>query len=197
MDSWFIFILVLLFILSAIFVPIIAVRVYGNNKAKRDAAKRLEIQQQEASKCELRLAQEGFKVSKALHFDKNHFAIDTTNNKVNISSATESRTFAFKDLVAFEMVEDGQIYTSSSTGNAVAGALLFGAAGAIVGGTTSKSTNACTNMQLRVSVNDMLNPSIVLQLVSSPGFIKNGPSYTKAFNFAKEACSTLAVIQKQ
>ena len=197
MNVGLILVLCLVFIAAAITIPLVLVnRSEKKMKLKKEEdAKRK--QQEGISRFELLLAKDNFIAAKKMHFHQNHFAVDPTSNLVNITTANESRTFAYKDLVSYEMVEDGKTITSGSTGNAVAGGVLFGATGAIVGATMKKSTNVCTNMQLRVTTNDVISPTIIYNLISSPGAVKNGVMYTQAFNFAKDICDTLAVIQKQ
>jgi len=190
-------VLFLIIVAAAIAIPLVLISRSDKNKKKRQEEQKASERQREISNYELLLARSGFKLSKALHFEKHHFAIDTNANMLNITSNQTSRSFAYKDLVSFEMIEDGQLLTSSGTDKAVAGGLLFGVAGAVVGSTMKKTTNICSNMQLRIAVNDVLSPSIVVNLISPPGAVKNGIMYTEAFNFAKEVCSTLAVIQKQ
>ena len=46
--------------------------------------------------------------------------------------------YSFDDIVAFELLEDGNSITKGGTGRAIAGGLLFGGIGAIVGGSTGK-----------------------------------------------------------
>ncbi len=188
---------VFLIITVLVVFPLVLVKMYGKANALKNRDAALVEEQKEISRHELLLAKDGFKPSKALHFDKIHFAVDATSKLINITVENNSRTFAFDDLVSCEMLEDGEVVKSSSTGNSVAGAMLFGVAGAVVGSTMSRSTNICSKMQVYISVNDIINPQLIITLISGAGAIKNGIMYTKAFNFAKEVCSTLAVIQKQ
>lgn len=197
MNIGIIILLVLIFVAIGITVPLVLVNRSEKKKQNREEENKIAEQQREFSRYGLMLKQSGFEASKIMYFYKNYIAVDAINKMINITADKVSRTIAYKDLVAFEMIENGQSITSSSTGNAVAGGLLFGAAGAVVGSTMKKTSNVCSNMQLRIDVNDVLNPSIVMNLISPPGAIKNGIMYTQAFNFAKDVCSTLAVIQKQ
>ncbi len=188
---------VLIIIVDAIVTPITLVNMYGKAKEIKKREDEMAEKQKEISRYELLISKEGFKSSKTIHFNKIHFAVDTDNKLINFTSQNENRTFGFSDLVSYELIEDGQTVTSSSTANAVAGGLLFGATGAIVGSTMKKNMNLCAKMQLRISINDIANPSIVQDLIVPPGVDKNRAYYTEAFNYAKEVCATLAVIQKQ
>jgi uncharacterized membrane protein len=141
----------------------------------------------------------GLTLDKVMQFDRIYFGLDSNNKKIILKSFETGKNMimGFKNIIAYELVEDGQALTKGGTGSAIAGAALFGVAGAIVGSTMKKSTNICTQMQLRITVSDVVNPSIVFDLIKHPGAIKGGAAYNKALNFAKEITATLAVIQKQ
>lgn len=190
-------IVIVLLVVAVITVGIVLI-VNTSEKIEKKKADQLKLQQEEKDKAdyEVSLQQSGFRIAKSLHFNKNHFTIDIEKKLINIASHNLNRTFEYKDLVSFEMVEDGNVI-ANSTNAAVVGGLLFGVTGAVVGSTMRKQTNICTNMQLRISINDILNPSVAVILITDPGAIKNGVMYTQAFNFAKEICETLAVIKKQ
>lgn len=65
------------------------------------------------------------------------------------------RIFQFSELDSVELVEDGEVVSKSGLGRAVAGGLLFGGAGAIVGGVTGKKDKAMVNnISLRINFNN-------------------------------------------
>ena len=168
-----------------------------NKRHKKVLAEEAELkkaEQKEEKEIEQTLAnQENFKNEKLVRFERFLFSIDNTNKKLFVRS-TSDYLLNFADIVSYELIEDGQSLTSG--GNALAGGLLFGVAGAVVGSAMKGSQkNICMNMQLRITINDVMNPTIVYQLISPPGgAIKNGKYYTRAFEFAKEIIATLSVI---
>lgn len=62
--------------------------------------------------------------------------------------------FSYDNLLSFELLEDGESITKGGLGRAVAGGLLFGGVGAIVGGVTGgkKTRGVCTSMKIRVTL---------------------------------------------
>ena len=62
--------------------------------------------------------------------------------------------FEFSNLLNFELLEDGETITKGGLGRAIAGGLLFGGVGAIVGGVTGgkKSKGVCNSMRLKITL---------------------------------------------
>lgn len=159
-------------------------------------------QQQNNNQIEENLKSNGFIIGKALHEGKNHFLIDDVNHKVYISANDQNgKIFDYKDIVDFELIEDGQTLAKGTGGKAAIGALTFGIAGAIVGASMKKQKNMCTNLQLIITLNDVINSNIVMQLIDSKwvkdGYDKNDIIYKSAFEFAKNVTSALAAIKNQ
>jgi len=76
---------------------------------------------------------------------------------------------SFSDLISYEIVTDGKTIQNGSAGTALAGALLFGTVGAIVGGAVgSDSTEIISDVHIRISVNDISNPSETITFLSYP-----------------------------
>ena len=77
----------------------------------------------------------------------------------------------FDDLIDFELIEDGEtlIKENSGLGRAVAGGLLFGKTGAVVGAVTGKKSTSmqyCTDMRINLTVKNRDNPLIVIRLIN-------------------------------
>ena len=51
---------------------------------------------------------------------------------------TSNIVFNFNDVVSYELIQDGESITKGGVGRAVAGGILFGGVGAVVGGLTGK-----------------------------------------------------------
>lgn len=80
----------------------------------------------------------------------NYIHIDENNKSFRIGKDI----FAYENLLSFELLENGQSITKGGLGRAVAGGLLLGGVGAVVGGVTGgkKTKGICNSMKLRVSL---------------------------------------------
>lgn len=77
--------------------------------------------------------------------------------------------YKFSDAVEFELIEDGNSITKGGIGRAVAGGLLFGGVGAIVGGVTGKRKTKSTvnKLQVKITVNSISEPIRYINLIAS------------------------------
>lgn len=177
-----------------IIIAVIFLIIYAYQKSKQ--------QQQNNKQIEENLKSSGFSIDKALHEGKNHFLVDDVNHKVYISANNKNgKIFDYIDIVDFELIEDGQSLTKGTGGKAAIGALTFGIVGAIVGSSMKKQKNICTNLQLIITVNDVIDSNIIMQLIDDKyfkdGIEKNNIIYKSAFEFAKNIISTLTAIKNQ
>ncbi len=103
--------------------------------------------------------------------------------------------YSFDDIIAFELLEDGNSITKGGTGRAIAGGLLFGGVGAITGGITGKrkTKSTCTRLQIKITVNNMNTPAVYINLIAgetkTDGFV-----YKTAYNTAQNILAVLQVI---
>ena len=103
--------------------------------------------------------------------------------------------YSFDDIIAFELLEDGNSITKGGTGRAISGGLLFGGVGAIVGGTTAKrkTKSTCTKLQIKITINNITTPAIYINLIVSEtktdGFV-----YKTAYSSAQNILSVLQII---
>lgn len=86
-----------------------------------------------------------------------YLAIDDSKEKVLYVFDTTKVLCDFKDIVAVEIIEDGEVTTSSKSvagtvGGAIIGGVVAGGVGAIVGGMTGKSTSHSQILSLKVHV---------------------------------------------
>lgn len=104
----------------------------------------------------------------------------------------------FDDLIDFELIEDGEMITKekSGLGRAVAGGLLFGKTGAVVGAVTGKkssSTQYCTDMRINLTVKNRENPLIVVRLISQ-AISKSSDYYRQAVEVSQKLIAILKSI---
>lgn len=119
--------------------------------------------------------------------DKNYIAIDEGHHLAQIVNDY----FKFEDILSYELQEDGEILTKGGLGRATVGGLVFGAAGAIVGGVTGgkKSKSVCTDMRIRIALKHPVFSNLYIQFISSPTQ-KGGVLYRDAQK-AADACFSL------
>ena len=108
------------------------------------------------------------------------------------------KTFLFDELIGYELLEDDSTVTSGGIGTAIAGGVLFGGVGAIVGGMTGSKTakKKIENLVLRIDTNDMQFPCIMITYINKPTKT-NSNDYRKAMSQAQETMSALNLILKR
>ena len=91
--------------------------------------------------------------------------VDETNKAFKVGRDI----FSYDNLLSFELLEDGQSITKGGLGRAVAGGLLFGGVGAIVGGITGgkKSKGVCNSMKLRVSLKNAHTDVVYINFITT------------------------------
>lgn len=79
---------------------------------------------------------------------------DNTQTFVIFKSKKQQELYYYNQIVDFELLEDGETITKGGLGRAVAGGLLFGGIGAIVGGVTGgkKSKGICKSLQIKITL---------------------------------------------
>ncbi len=124
----------------------------------------------------------------------NHFFIDNTNDLWAVIDNTYNEKkliiFSFKDVESFELMQDDESIITGGLGSAIAGGILFGEVGAIVGGIvgTKKIKKVINKFQIRVNLKDMR--PYYINLLKGPGYglsIKSGTNeYNKTINEAEK-----------
>lgn len=101
--------------------------------------------------------------------------------------------FSYNQLVTYELLEDGAQVSVGGVSRAVAGGLLFGAAGAVVGATTAKRASVCQSLLIRLTLTHTLLPNRSLVFVSSD-LNKDGSLYRDALSDAQAVMSALDLV---
>lgn len=103
--------------------------------------------------------------------------------------------YQYSDIVGFELLEDGESIIKGGLGRAVAGGLLFGGLGAIVGGTTGKrKTKAvCNSLKIKITVYDIRKPTVYVNFITT-NTRKDGMIYKQSYSSAQECMSSLQLI---
>lgn len=130
---------------------------------------------------------------------KGYLEVDSLNKKWSIPNnfGRKAQIYNFEDILSFVLLEDGETITSGGLGRAAVGGLVFGAAGAVVGGITGgkKSKSICTSLAVKISINNIQNPTAYISFISSKTK-KGGLIYKVYYAVAQECMSILELICK-
>lgn len=118
--------------------------------------------------------------------------------KTNFQKFKEPPLYNFTDIIDYEMIENGRTISKGGLGSAVVGGLLFGGAGAIVGGVVGKKNNIelIKQLKVKITVNDPINSVWFLDLISTETK-SNSWLYKELYKAAHEIVSTLAYMQNK
>ena len=99
------------------------------------------------------------------------------------SKKSTGEIFTYDDVISFEVVEDGNSVTKGGIGRAVAGGLLLGGVGAVVGGATGKRKNqeTCNRLFLKLKVKHF--PRDILIIYISVNEVKKDSSTYKTYYY--------------
>ena len=108
------------------------------------------------------------------------------------------KIYKFEDIVEYELLEDGDSITKGGLGGAIAGGLLLGGVGAIVGGVAGKrkSKTVINSLVVKITVNNFQNPAVFINLIQT-STKSNSFIYKSAYQAAQQIMSTLVLIQNQ
>ncbi|DAA95778.1 TPA: hypothetical protein CPT80_06645 [Candidatus Gastranaerophilales bacterium HUM_9] len=129
------------------------------------------------------------------------FLVDDNNKQFAIISynttlkKSEFKKIKYSDLINFNLFEDGEQQIQGKGMMAAGGALLFGLAGAVIGSVAggSKIKNKCSELSIRLQINDLQNPLISLVMLSNTN--KNSIFYKLSKQTADEIIATLTYIE--
>lgn len=127
--------------------------------------------------------------------DTVHFN-DNTNSILIETSNVQAEVFKYEQIIGFELIENGNSIISGGAGQAIAGGMLFGEVGAIIGGTTAtrKMSEICTLLKIKITFRNCNRHSIDITFIdNSKGFQKNSYEYTTKFELAEEIMTALQV----
>ena len=101
----------------------------------------------------------------------------------------------FSDLLNYDLLEDESLVTSGGVGQALIGGALFGGAGAIAGGITSKRSQKkkIESLIIKITTNSFSYPCYMIPLITKPTKI-DSKEYKNAFTLAHQILSALDVI---
>lgn len=128
------------------------------------------------------------KVSNFIEFDDNNKLWLQPNKK------RAPKVHEYNEIIEYEIIEDGKTITKSGLGRAVAGGILFGGVGAVVGGVTGKKNKAMiNNISVKIVLNNTENSAIYIPLILAPTK-SNSIIHNAAKQQAQQISSILARI---
>ncbi|VDG74712.1 Uncharacterised protein [Clostridium carnis] len=133
-------------------------------------------------------------IGKYIEFDENNkkFLIPDGFNGKKINPKVHD----YKDLLEYEVLENGSTITKGGLGSAVVGGLLFGGTGAIVGGITGKKTKSVIDsLKIKITINNSNRPVEYINLITTQTKT-NSLLYKSSYNLAQEIISMLSVIKE-
>lgn len=137
-------------------------------------------------------------IGKELEFDDNKkLWLARPTGSLVLYKAPKVRKYS--DILDFELLEDGEtLTTKNGVGRAIVGGVLFGGVGAIVGGVTgkNKNKNMCNSLKLKITLNDLEEPNIYVDYLTSPTK-KDGWVYKTVAESAQNAVSVLSIILEE
>lgn len=106
--------------------------------------------------------------------------------------------FSFEELIDFDLLENNNSIASGGLGRAIAGGLVLGGVGAVVGGVTGrrKIKGTCEMLVLQISTNNMFFPNLMITYINKE-VKKKDKKYINALNDARTTISGLNIIIQQ
>ena len=129
-------------------------------------------------------------VGNLIWFDDTHkyFALPYKNAGINMSYI-----FEYKDLLAFEVLEDGSTITKGGLGKALVGGFFFGLAGALAGGTSKTSKPMCDKLDIKITTRVSDYPVVYINVIKTQ-IKKSNFLYKALFQKVQEALSKFQII---
>lgn len=106
------------------------------------------------------------------------------------------KAIPFSSVTGCDLIEDQSTVLSGGVGRAVAGAVIAGGVGAVVGAATRKSNDVTNQMSLQLYTKDVLNPLYEI-IVIDHQVMRNSNEYKELLQKAQKICATIDAIVKQ
>jgi hypothetical protein len=123
----------------------------------------------------------------------NNFFVDSVNNLWavidNTYNENKKLVFSFDDVVGFELLQDDESILTGGLGSAIAGGVLFGGVGAIVGGIVGTKKIKAVIKKFQIKIDFKNAKPYYINLLQGPGYgasIKSGTTeYNKTLSKAE------------
>jgi len=143
------------------------------------------------------LKDNNFIISKTYYLNKSTAYLDEANKKLAINTNVNIKFIDFKDIINYEVYQDGSKTMSGGVGGAMIGAVLGSATGAIIGSSVGRKIKDFTErLELRIRINNIQNPDVSVTIINNQ--IKNDtPAYEFTMKKLREFLSLLEYILNQ
>jgi len=190
------------FVITAGIILIVILFIFLWAKGKKDQEKRKLQEQEEFEKIERNkkniLREQKFNSDKNVATPEKTLYIDNTKKVFCFfekSTNVMTKNYQYSDLLKYDVQENGSSLTQGKGGAALAGGLLFGVTGAIIGASGNRSNiEKCESLDVYIFINDLQRPNIKIPIIATP-IEKNKPEYKSATELVKELISTFEYIQ--
>lgn len=128
------------------------------------------------------------------------------NEKIKMwTIGCEDKYYKFEDVLTCELLENNSCIINTTSqkhvaiGKALVGDFLFGPVGAIIGGTSGKTTSTsqqeeiCSNLKIKITLNDFEEPCKFIELINED-VLKQSEEYHEMFETGQEIVSLFQVI---
>lgn len=111
-----------------------------------------------------------------------------------IGSDDTADIFEYKNIVDYELLQNGATISKGSMGSAFVGGLLFGTMGAVVGAAGSKRVDidVCTNLSIKITLKDTYRKVCYITFVNG-SLATNSNAYNVAYTLAQNCMSYFKV----
>ena len=143
------------------------------------------------------LQSNGFVKSKEAKAGFYTILVDDTNKKIAVTTKNSATYYNFTDVLDYELNEDGNTVTKGKGLATIAGGAVFGLVGAIAGASGKRKNEAtCTSMIVRVTLNNLETPQLVIPFISAETK-KDSLIYKTNLESAKNLIAVLTYIDNQ
>lgn len=125
-----------------------------------------------------------------------YFEVDEKNQLWRAPRIYSSTIFSYKDILNFELLENGEAITKGGLGNAIVGGALLGGVGAIVGGVVGpkKTKQEITEYRIKIVVKNFYFSEVYINFLET-GKVKSGSFLYKTYAAsAQQILSMLAIM---
>lgn len=126
---------------------------------------------------------------------RKYFEIDQTHSLWKVPQSFPGVIFDSDELVTYELLQNGTSITKGGVGRAIAGGVLFGGVGAIVGGVTGRKTKSeVTELRIKIVTNNIFIQYMYIDLLGGISVKADSLTYKGAMNTAQQILSLLAIV---
>lgn len=123
-----------------------------------------------------------------------HLTIDETNHLWKLDHS--NIIFRYNEIISYELLEDGETITKGGLGSAIVGGVLFGGAGAIVGGAVGKkrTKQEITEYKIKIVTKNAFYPNLYIDFLITGKIKSDSFSYKLYHDNAQSILSALSVM---